>query len=540
MRWNMRAKSEPGAVHKPERKSLFNIIETPIPFAAKMALLAYVIVYRVLTPPVAALLSGENLDFSFPRIVVTGALELLLAAPILFGKKIGLLHPLAFPLVFAIAFNVIFSPMHLVFPFVLSAKLFIATPQSWSVLLRSLSAEDYAQYHTMLAFAGVLFWGAVFLGFRIGDAFRTVEAPDIADRKKVSRLAVVWVALAIGFAVLFILSRGGVAAQISSFRLGRYVTYQGLGFAGVILKSAGICLLLWAAYDAKAFRRPVFLAFAALLVPLYFLIDGSRTGVLLLLLSLGMLACFRLGRIPVTAAAGMAAFAVAAVGALGMVRQDYHATSFDAAVLSPERIGEWIDASREETLKREAEEGDLAAFVAANERGLLWGRTYLSVLAFPVPRAIWAEKPKNVFTYTAWIAFLGNDADTLAPSIWGIPTGPVAESFWNFSWAGPPVVGFGVGIFFGWLTALFRRNPDVGWIAVLYLLSLLYFSGGSRAALYWVQYVAELIFFLALIKWLPEVSTYRRESRAPYRDLRLNSRLTAQRDVRERGVGRRR
>ena len=201
---------------------------------------------------------------------------------------------------------------------------------------------------------------------------------------------------------------------------------------------------------------------------------------------------FRDAKLPMRLALVAGALAMVSFGALGMLRQNYNSSSVNFDILSVDRFGDWLDASRAETIKRAGEEGDLAAFVAADEKLLLWGKSYLSVVAFPVPRGLWPQKPKNVYTYTNWIAFDGNDDGDMAASTWGIPTSSIAEAFWNFWWAGPVIVGGILGFILAMAQNLFRVNRYNPIIVVVYIQILVYFNASSRWALYFIQNSAGL------------------------------------------------
>lgn len=490
--------------------SFFSLIETRAPAIIRWALLAYVLIYRVLTPGVVALTSNEIVAYLPLRVVTAGLAELIAVAPVVFLRGVGLFHPLAFPVLFVIAFDIAFQPFHLLFPFLLSAKPIFSISPSWSVYLGALSDVEYSLYQSYFSSVTVLFSVSTISGFYITK----VRAPVLGysfNSRALSAAAGGYVILAIASGWAFIRVRGGVEAQILSFYEGRFESLSGFGVFTVITKVSSVAVLLWLAASKNAERSILFWILFVALLPVYWLVDGSRSSVIVMLMTMLIVYSLKHRKIPFVMASWAAVVAFVIFGLLGLLRQDYHAEAVDFSVFDLKRASEWIAASQGETNKRAEEEGDLAAFVAAHESGLLLGKSYLSVLAYPVPRALWPEKPKNIFTYNTWVAFMGNSDDDVAPEIWGIPANSVSEAYWNFNLPGVVFVGLlvGGGLRFGF--NLFKANPTIPWVPVLYIQLLLYFNGGSRWMFYLIQNLVGLFIILFMAKFI-DIVFYRRRS----------------------------
>lgn len=482
-----------------ESRSLYYLVEGGMSASVRLLIATYILIYRVLTPPIVA--SG-SMDVSLPfllRAVANGLMEFILIIPILFIRKVGYFHPLVFPVLYSIAFAVAFQPIHLLFPFVLASQPWFDISPSYSATLQQLDADSYIFIYTYYYLVSALFWICTYCGF-YAVKFKTTPESKVHGSSSVVFGAQVYLVIAILLGWAFIMSRGGISAQILSFYSGRYQSMSGSGVYTVVTKVASVAILIWMVAAPKAERQPLFWIFFGALLPIYWLVDGSRSSVLLMIMSVIVVLSMKRGKIPVMACVSTAIAAIIIFGMLGMLRQNFNSTQVDYSAFNANRMSEWIEASDLETKKRAAEEGDLSSFANAVSGQYLYGKSYLSVLAYPIPRALWPNKPKNIFTYNNWVSFLGNSPDDPAPQIWGIPTNSISEAFWNFGLIGIVVVGLTVGIGLKFATDLFRSRPYEPWICVLFVEFLLYFNGGSRWALYLIQNLAGLLIIIMIAK----------------------------------------
>ncbi|MEL7029116.1 MAG: hypothetical protein AAGL49_07860, partial [Pseudomonadota bacterium] len=259
-----------------------------------------------------------------------------------------------------------------------------------------------------------------------------------------------------------------------------------------------VIALIWFVYTKRSFLNPLFLAGLGLAAASALLVTGARSSLIAPLVTLVLLWWWKSGRIMIGPSLGLALAALAVFGAWGAIRQDYGNTQVDWSVLSFENVEEWFGGATEEIARRNDEEGDLAAFAGAREKGLLYGRTYVGSVLFFVPRAIWSDKPRSVDTYNMFINFAGGEIDQRLPKsgVWGIPAGPVAEAFWNFHLPGVVVIFTAFGVFHRWMSLFIQKYRAVPamWVVYVYVLSNFYASGLS-----FVSTIRDLVFLIAFL-----------------------------------------
>jgi len=478
--------------------SFFNLVTEKPPAVVIALLFAYLIIYRIATPPISALILDSGAEHIGLRAISNSILQLSLFFPIIFMRRVGIFHPLAFPTLFGVAFDAIFQPLHLALPFIISFKPFLEMSTSYSIYMSALPPTEYSLLNVKSDLVHSFFLIFTYAGFALASSLKVPtfgrKFPANANYTFAAKL---YLLCTITLATAFIIGRGGVESQIVSFYQGRYETLAGWGAIFAPVKTAAVALMLWIAV-ASRLGKDFWLALMVL-APLYWLVDGSRSSLLILILSCLVVYAMKRRRIPTKMILASGAFAFVAFGFLGIIRQDFRADSVDLSAISEAGIVDAIAASQKETSKRSAEEADLAAILTADEHsGRLWGRSYLAVVAYPIPRAIWEEKPKNIYTYVNWVAFQGNSADSFAPQTWGIPIEASTEAYWNFGHLGVCGVALMVGLMLGCIFRSFKLNPQSPILLIIYIQSLLYLTGDSRMALYFVQNVCAALIMTAI------------------------------------------
>jgi len=127
----------------------------------------------------------------------------------------------------------------------------------------------------------------------------------------------------------------------------------------------------------------------------------------------------------------------------------------------------------------------------------LYGRSYLSIPAAPIPSRIWADKPMAGGRLTGWLIF-GRD---IAGG--GVPPGNIGEAYWNFGIPGVILVMFLFGIVLRWVAAFYEANNGAGWIVILYVVSLFSLQPNSVSFYSWLHAIVPAIFFLIFLAGLP-------------------------------------
>ena len=136
-----------------------------------------------------------------------------------------------------------------------------------------------------------------------------------------------------------------------------------------------------------------------------------------------------------------------------------------------------------------------ANIIHARSNGeFLHGKTIEPLLYAFFPRFILPDKPDN-----AMIGLLFNDTFHLASKGTFISMGQLTELYWNFGWIGV-VTGMAImGVFFGWLAAVFRMDNYITLprflflLATVYILVLRFETGISLAYTIWARVMLLLI-----------------------------------------------
>ncbi|PKP86031.1 MAG: hypothetical protein CVT76_11255, partial [Alphaproteobacteria bacterium HGW-Alphaproteobacteria-15] len=320
--------------------------------------------------------------------------------------------------------------------------------------ISTLSDADLSEARIWLTLLYCFALAVYYAAFFWGPRFRV---PRIAFRRP-SNQQVKWIAAA-GLIILvcsaFIVSQGGLAAQIAIMRGGRSAAFSGLG-QFLVLAGLGVMVMLsWLAFDRSALRNPLFWGMLMVALVNTVVVSGARSALIYPLVMFMMIWWMQTGRARIGVAAIAAVVSLFFFGLAGIIRQDYGATDVDWSILDPTRAAEWIEAAREEAEWRGNEESDLAAFAGVDDAGLLMGRTYLGAAAFWIPRAIWPDKPRSADSYNMYVNFVGREiGDEFEVRIWGIPVGAEVEAFWNFHLPGVVLIFFFLGAFHRWLANL--------------------------------------------------------------------------------------
>ena len=238
---------------RPSSRDFYATIEGQIPEGVRVAIFLYIIVYRILTPVISSIIVGDQVAYMVLRVMTTTLVELTIAAPILFFRRIGYFHPLAFPFFYGLAFDLAFQPLHIFMPFISPTRPIFEISPSRAIFLRNLNDVDYSIYTCQLQIATVLFYIFTYIGYylykrRSRHPFRLISSQALI----VSAFGYICVALLAGWT--FILIRGGIQQQILAFYEGRFTTMSGLGIFTVPTKVGSVALLLWMAAAEKAER----------------------------------------------------------------------------------------------------------------------------------------------------------------------------------------------------------------------------------------------------------------------------------------------
>lgn len=472
----------------------------------RAAIVAYAFLYNLIFPALAAAFAPD-LDPSYlvAHFLVQGLYVFLLVYPIVFYRRsYGWLHPLIFPFLLSTLKSLFKQPLHLIAPFSLPLVSFDPGTSSSAIVLRHLTLDQLEVNRLGMSLVMCLFLVAYYAAyFYMTPKIKKLTFPA-PTRLRVWQVCGSLAALGIAVAVIFVTLRGGLSSHMLSLAGRRFVSLGGSGQYIVLVDMGGMALVMLAALDRRSFYMPVFWVLFAILFASVIFVSGSRGSGVELIMSLGMVWMFRYRYVPWRWAiiGAMGAFIV--FGAFGLLRTQYNAKEIDWSVVTSFNVQGWVDAASAEAGKRKDAETSLAAYVGANEYGMLYGRTYVAAVFFWVPRALWPDKPRTAGTYNTYQNFYGGNLKAVdTPEVGGSPVGPEIEAYWNFWIPGVVLLGFFMGALHKWFAKLLEANPLQPALWVIYTYMIVTFAGSSLSIVHFGRMLLILfgvLFLLGIIK----------------------------------------
>lgn len=449
--------------------------------AVRIAILLYLFLYRLAFPVVAALITDGSTELLFPRIIAESLYTLLLAFPFIFHRlEYGWLHPLVLPTLFEVVGKALIkNPLGLFFPLDFPLTDFTVETVSTAAVL-SISTSALAQARLGEALIRCLAYSALLLAFFFGPRIK-VPRLRIYRPGRLVPAALLTIGLLTVISVFFIVSQGGVSQLLVAMRGGRRELFAESGQFLFVAEIASTIALIWFMYEKRPFRNPVFIATFILTLLLGIIVSGSRSSLILPVIMVVLLWWKRKNRPLILPTILVGVIGMLVIGIFGSIRQDYGSTSLDVSVLNPARYAEMVELAYEETERRSTEESQLAVFQGANDKGLLWGRSYAGIFTFWIPRSVWNDKPKPADAYNMWINFSNHPVDSKIPNYgyYGIPVGPEMEAYWNFHIPGVIFIFLLMGLLYRYLEDVAKVYSGVPFFWVVYLLILMNFRGTS-------------------------------------------------------------
>jgi hypothetical protein len=442
---------------------------------ARLLLVAYVVVWRRL-PDLAAAFQFADVAGAVPAgagLLAATASNLLLLLPLCVtrfaGVPIGWLHPLVLPTLLVLAKDLLKRPESLLLP-----VLAWFTPPALGdyELLRGLPPGEQLAVVTRRDVLLVVAQLACFAGFALYARPPGVVRIEVGTTFPPVRFAAI---VAAGFAVLALLvqGNGGLAAHFAGLALGRFEAREASGHLLVIIGALPYVVLLAGAFRPAVVRQHWFVALVVAASAAQFVATGSRSNTFLPVAAYLALWIWANGRVPAGRIAVLALVPLFAVGLLGGLRASglglgddpaAPAVSLDAASL--------VERAREEIAGRDAVSGEIAILQKVpDEVPYLYGLTYVSAIAFFVPRSLWPEKPRGVGAHVAAMLFEGWPS-TVGYTGQSFPAGGMAEAYWNFGVGGVIVAFAAFGLFYRLLAQRFLARPQDPFVVVLLVMAL--------------------------------------------------------------------
>lgn len=404
----------------------------------------------------------------------------LLALPFALGRRrLGWVHPVVLHTLLT------FLSVHLV-----RAPLYIHG-LDYHLALPDWGREQLAglvSYHLVLT---ALALASYYMGFFSGLAPR-VPNWQFRQPRSIAPKALLVCLLAFLVFALYVRGQGGVSSHLLSWaEEGRVNAIQGEGHWLRISRLGALASLLWFAFDRRALGRPLFLAVAGTGLAVNFLGSGSRSSIVSLLVIATLIWMIQRRRISAVRTVVVVLLCLLVIASLGRLRRGLSHGSVDWGVLVAGGVIESTEAAVDELRFRYGALDSAYAVLARvpDEQGLLYGQSYLTILALPIPRALWSDKPGTPGKLAGDL-FYGVRA--------GIPPGAVGEGYWNFHIPGVIALFFLFGVFHRFAARFLEYHQTHPGAVTLYALSLFWSQPSITAIAEWLFSILSVLTLLWL------------------------------------------
>jgi len=415
----------------------------------------------------------------------------LLFLPVFFYRKTyGWLHPLIFPLIFSLLRKIGANPELL---------LGIFYPEQLSEYYEISHILFYDWRHQDLEYVyvqGQIINIVAVLSYYLGYFYMTSLAPlKINFGEPVRLKGKILTLTVIGMLVFFVYLqfKGGITNHLLSWAQGRFNALAGDGPIFVMVKTAPLAVLIWYAFDDRTERNPFFWIVLISVIPLQFILTGSRSSIVYLGTLFLLITIWKKKKIPGIRVVLFGAMALVLIGFLGNIRSSTFKGNIEWASLLEFNFFELVEDTQEEMARRSESNGYLAVIgTVPEEVDHLYGESYIGTLLFFIPRYFWAGKPRGAGAISGERIFRKSSGA-------GIPPGPVGEAYWNFSVFGVILVFIAYGVLHKWLaTNMMLYHSEPGYF-IFYIITLTIFVPTGIAI---VSYVHAIIPVLLILKWL--------------------------------------
>lgn len=231
---------------------------------------------------------------------------------------------------------------------------------------------------------------------------------------------------------------------------------------------------------------------------LRFASTGSRGGVIVPLIMVLTIIMMQRKKIVYIRVIAMGVVAIMLVGALGSFREASWRVKSLEQISGKISVMDALEVGIDEFVEYKGKVAAIYPIIAKvpNEVDLLYGKSYLAILAAPIPRKIWPKKPQECGKLASTV-FYGNPLSA-------IPPGSVGEAYWNFHFVGVVIVFVVWGMFLKFLADFYRTNYKERGIVALYVITILMLNPNGTSFYNWLHIFAQsflcLIFFCGIPK----------------------------------------
>ena len=455
--------------------------------------LVYFIGWRFL--PLFAELGTAITYISFPYIISV-SLQLVIQSILLLpflrrsfgGTPIGWLHPLIFPTLFSLALSLLKQPGSIFEPFFI----FSSDNSFYHPLIGDWNQEAISMTQLTSSVIALLAILSSYIGF-ITFKYRISLKLKLPSRRNYRFFFLAIFCFLV--AIFYLYSQGGILSQLQGLAFGRFGTRANSGYAFVVVSFLPLLLVFWYLYNPKIIFNKFFILIYGGACVLQFLVSGSRSGLFEPIALLLIAHCLINQKMNIFRFIFVALIAISLLGTLGDVRRSGLSgeASFDA--LLNFNLGESFEKSAEEVKKRDLGTNISVSAFVPDQVDHLWGSSYVSSLAFWIPRTIWPGKPRGIGAHTAAIIYRGVPIEGYGGA--GFPLSAPYEAFWNFGWLGVISIFYLFGALQKLITNLFLSYPSNSIIQIILLLTIFQFSSPSTVSMVTFQQNIVLILFVA-------------------------------------------
>lgn len=326
---------------------------------------------------------------------------------------------------------------------------------------------------------------ALYAGYSIIPSRRVLRVKPMEPRYLMPAV-VVGMALSVA-AFLFLIARaGGIGPLMLQRGLRNDLRIEAeLGAHWRLLVRAMIpgCLV-WLSHQPHVWKRPLFLLGFASALFMNFAATGSRGHTIIPIAMALVIHALHYKRFYVFHYILFGLAALVAIGFLGEFRSGTRRATDLSEVSIDTNVWGGLVRGIETVAARGSETAGLYGILrrVPREVDLLYGRSYLSIPAAPIPRRLWKAKPDAGGRLTATHIF---DQPFTA-----IPPGSIGEAYWNFHVPGVVLVMLLYGAVLRWCAQAYLANSKAKWAVVIYTYTLFYLQPNSESFYNWVQAIA--------------------------------------------------
>lgn len=338
---------------------------------------------------------------------------------------------------------------------------------------------------------------ALYVGYGSLLSIRVPQLRQPPQPRCLAKAAILWMALPTAAVVILsmeagslgnlLLQRGIASDQRIAAEIGGHWHY----LAGV----GTIVPVIWLAFDRYAAKHPVFWMVALFSASLVFAATGSRSSAIWPFILIALMWALRHRAIPYRVLWVAAAIAIVLVGLLGEFRAATRGADTLVDVAFQAEIWSSAQAGYQEMVRQSTTNNGQIAVVGSvpNRVDYLRGESYLSIPFVAIPGALWPwETPAAAGKLNATYIY--------RTPLSGIPTGPVGEAFWNFSYAGVVALFLAFGGILRFAASLYKTNSEHPLVIPVYLYTIMYFAPGSNEIYNYIHVLVPVIAFYLFVR----------------------------------------